>query len=176
MTSQVTMIKTERLILRPLDLKDLDTTHEYASDIETTKYMYHLPNKTVKDTEQFLQRVVAEWGKEIPSFYEFTIVLDEKHIGAVSIYLDESKQKGVLGWIINKSYQGNGYATEAAKAVVQYAFDKLKVKKVVAHCDCRNEPSRQVMRKIGLSFESEDERRYKDCDEYIPEFKYSLTI
>ncbi len=46
-------IKTERLILRPLERNDLDTTHEYAGDVENTKYMIHLPNNTIKETEQF---------------------------------------------------------------------------------------------------------------------------
>lgn len=171
------VIRTERLILRPFEISDLATSHEYASDVETTKYMVYLPNKSMNETEQFLQKVVAEWAKDNPSFYEFAIILDKKHIGAVSVSLDKSKQEGELGWIINKLYQGNGYATEAAKAVVGFAFNHLKVKKVVAYCDYRNEASCQVMRKIGLSLERDDgTRRYKDSNKDIPEFMYSLTV
>jgi RimJ/RimL family protein N-acetyltransferase len=90
------IIHPARLILRPLALSDLETAHIYASDIEKTKYMLHLANRTTKETEQFLQRVVAEWEKEEPSFFEYAIILDGKHIGAVSVYLDKDKQEGEL--------------------------------------------------------------------------------
>lgn len=171
------IIETEHLILRPLELNDLDTAHEYASDIENTKYMVYLPNDTVEETKQFLQRVVTEWENESPSFYEFAIVLDGEHIGAVSVSLDESRKEGELGWIINKRYQGNGYATEAAKAILDFSVNQLNVKKVVAHCDYRNEPSCHVMRKIGLSLERDDgTRRYMGSEEDVQEFMYSLKI
>ncbi|SHN67509.1 GNAT family N-acetyltransferase [Desulfitobacterium chlororespirans] len=170
-------IKTERLILRPLERNDLDTAHEYAGDVENTKYMIHLPNNTIKETEQFLQRIAAEWEKDNPSFYEYAIILGGKHIGAVSVYLDESRQEGELGWLISKMHQGNGYGTEAAKAVLDWAINELKVKKIVAYCDYRNEPSFHVMHKIGLCLERDDgTRRYKGSDIDIPELMYSLTV
>ncbi|MDF2557194.1 MAG: GCN5-related N-acetyltransferase [Bacillales bacterium] len=170
-------INTERLVLRPLSLSDLDTVHKYASDIENTSYMLNLPNDSVQETEQFLQRIVEEWNKDVPSFYELAIVLNGIHIGAVSVSLDESRQEGELGWIINKAYQGNGYATEAAKAIFNFALNNLKVKKVVAHCDCRNEPSIKVMDKIGLTLERDDGiRPYKENNEIIKELMYSFTV
>ena len=81
---------------------------------------------------------------------------------------------GELGWIIHRAYQGNGYATEAAKAVMHFALDKLYVKKTVAYCDHRNERSVGVMRKIGLTLERDDGvRRYRDSDEDVRELMYS---
>jgi Acetyltransferases, including N-acetylases of ribosomal proteins len=171
------IIRTERLILRPLALSDLETAHIYAGDVNDTKYMVYLPNETMQETERFLQRVVSEWEKDIPAFFEFAVVFEEKHIGAVSISLDASGEEGELGWIINKKYQGNGYATEAAKAVMNFAVNKLGVKKIVAHCDYRNISSCRVMQKIGLLMESDSgTRRYGDRDEDVPEYKYSLVI
>ncbi len=168
---------TERLILRPLEINDLDSVHEYASDIENTKYMIHLPNDSIQQTEHFLKRVVNEWNKDCPSFCEFAVILDGKHIGAVSVSMDESRQIGELGWIINRRYQNNGYATEAAKAVLSFAINELKLRKVVAHCDYRNEPSCCVMKKIGLSLERNDGiRYYKNNDDDIKVFMYSMTI
>lgn len=56
-------IKTDRLILRPLDISDLATVHTYASDKENTTYMLWLPNDTIEQTKQFLNRVTNEWKK-----------------------------------------------------------------------------------------------------------------
>lgn len=171
------MIHTRRLTLRPFTLDDLYTTHAYAGNAENTQYMLHLPNEGLQDTQRFLQRVVAEWAKDQPAFYEYAVVLQGKHIGAVSVSLDESRQQAELGWIIHKLYQGKGYATEAAGAMLRFAIDSLKVKKVVAHCDGRNEPSAHVMGKIGLSLESADgTRRYAGSDVDIQELMYALTV
>jgi RimJ/RimL family protein N-acetyltransferase len=62
-------------------------------------------------------------------------------------------------------------------SVLQFATNKLKVKKLVAYCDYRNKPSFHVMRKIGLSLERDDgTRRYKDSATDIPELMYSLNV
>lgn len=68
------IIKTERLLLRPLCLKDLKTVHAYASDLENTQYMLFLPNETEQETAAFLSSVEQEWAKEHPECFEFAIV------------------------------------------------------------------------------------------------------
>ncbi|MDD4125180.1 MAG: GNAT family N-acetyltransferase [Eubacteriales bacterium] len=169
-------LKTERLLLRPLNVSDLQTVNEYATDAENTKYMIYLPNKSIEETYKFLDRVSAEWQKEEPSFYEFAILYNSVHIGAVSVYLNEDKSEGELGWILNKSYWGNGFATESAYAVKEFAIYQLKVKTIMAHCDSRNLSSAHVMERIGLSFESKGERQYFDKRGLAGELKYSYSI
>ena len=169
-------IKTARLVLRPLGLQDLDTTHEYASDPLNTKYMLHLPNKTKDDTAQFLKNVEKMWEQSMPRYYEFAVMLNGQHIGATSVVLNESRQTGWMGWVINKAYWGKGYATEAAKAVLKFAVNELGVEKIGATCDYRNESSVKVMKKIGLKLECSDGmRRYEDSDEDIQELVYFIT-
>lgn len=97
-------IKTSRLLLRPLSINDLDSVHIYASDNDNTKFMFWLPNDTKEETAQFLLKVTDEWRKESPSFYEFAITLNNEQIGAISITLNEEKNVGEFGWIINKQY------------------------------------------------------------------------
>ena len=82
-------IKTERLLLRPLNLSDLESMHEYASDKENTMYMYHLPRE-IEETAEFLSSVTKEWVKDTPSFYEFAIELDGIQIGSISVYLNDN--------------------------------------------------------------------------------------
>jgi len=175
----MTTIKTQRLTLKPHGTKYLNSTHVYASDPESTVYMIHLPNSTIEETEQFLQGIEKEWTAHNQRVYEYAIILDGTHIGAVSLYLDEACKVGELGWIINKAYHGNGYATEAANAVKDFAFssDKFKLEKIIAHCDYRNAPSIRVMEKIGLRFESDDGvRRYKGSEEDVRDLVYSLVV
>jgi len=56
-------IKTDRLVLRPLDISDLETVHAYASDEENTLYMLMLPNNTIEETMEYLNYVTSEWKK-----------------------------------------------------------------------------------------------------------------
>ncbi len=72
-----------KITLEPLGLKHLKTVHEYASDLENTRYMVHLPNETVEETKAFLEQKEAEWQKEVPGSYEFAVLLGDVHIGAV---------------------------------------------------------------------------------------------
>lgn len=169
-------LKTNRLILRPLNIEDLDTVHAYASDVENTKYMIYLPNDTIEETSRFLTRVTNEWQKDEPSFYEFAITLDGKQIGAVSVSLNEQRTEGELGWILNKNYWGKGYATEAAMAVKDFTINELKISILIAHCDYRNTASWNVMKKIGLTLVKDNGvRQYPKTAETARELMYSFT-
>lgn len=170
-------IKTNRLLLRPLNINDLDSVHIYASDKDNTKFMFMLPNDTKEETAQFLLKVTDEWGKEIPSFYEFAITLNNEQIGAISITLNEEKTVGELGWIINKQYWKKGYAKEAALAIKEFAIKELKVSKLIANCDFRNSNSYKLMEKIGLMLESDNViRTYPKNGETVKGLTYSLII
>ena len=147
-------IKTERLRLRPLGLKDLNDVHAYASDPENTRYMLFLPNDTLEETETFLRSAEQEWQAAQPLDYEFGIELQGHVIGAVSVYLNDERTEGEMGWILSKRFWKQGYMLEAALAVRNYAIQKLGVMRLVAHCDDRNEPSWRLMEK--LNFRRED--------------------
>ena len=171
------IIKTERLLLRPLCLKDLKTVHAYASDLENTQYMLFLPNETEQETAAFLSSVEQEWAKEHPECFEFAIVLDDIQIGAVSICLDEIPGQGEIGWILNKKYWGCGYATEAAMAVLDFANEQLQLQSVIAHCDWRNLPSAGVMKKIGMQLVDENgTRTYVKREEIAQELTYKIEF
>lgn len=169
-------IKTERLLLRPLSVNDLNTAHEYSSDFNNTYFMMHLPKENIEETYNFLLCVTKEWEKENPAFYEFAIVLNNLHIGAISLYLDEERTYAEIGWILHRSYQKLGYATEAARALMDFAFNTLHIKKITAHCDYRNIPSYRVMEKIGLKLESDNGVRfYTKRNETAKELTFSIT-
>lgn len=170
-------LKTERLFLRPLSIDDLYSTHAYASNPMNTKYMLYLPNGTLEETKEFLSAASSEWEKENPDFYEFAITLDNRHIGAISLYLNKSHSEGELGWILHKDFWGHGYAAEAAFAVKRFSADKLRVEKLVARCDSQNAESYRLMKRIGMTLERDDVVRYnKNAKEPTKELKYSLVI
>lgn len=146
------ILKTNRLTLRPVQLGDEKEIHEYAGDKEITM-MFWLPNDTFEETCDFVKRNAAEWGSSEQLDYEFVIVYEGKIIGGCDADLSHSEDHSYacLGWIINKNYRGQGFASEAAAALLDFAFENLSIDKVYAQCDCKNPASFGVMKKIGMT-------------------------
>ena len=143
-------IKTERLLLRPLGTMYLESTHEYSSDKENTKYMLFLPNETIEETRGFLLDCENQWEKERPEFLEFALLKDDVHIGAVGIYMNKAYDTAELGWILHPRYHSCGYTSEAATAIIEFAKNEFGISHFIAHCDSENMPSQGVMRKLGF--------------------------
>lgn len=170
-------IKTKRLTLTPLGMKYLESTHEYSSDRETTKYMLFLPNDTIEETVSFLKDVDEQWNKEQPEYYEFAILLNGRHIGAVGIYLDEKRVTGEFGWIIHKDFWKQGFTTEAAEALLEYSINVLGIHHFIAHCDSENIASSRVMEKLGMKkTDCYGGRKNKSSDEERMECLYELKV
>ena len=163
-------LKTARLVLRPLCAGDLVTCNEYAMDAETCRYMIYLPNHSSAETLAFLQGCEAQWQRQPVEAYEMAITLEGRHIGAVSIASEEDGME--IGWILNRAYQGKGYAYEAARALMDFAINELNVSRIVAHCDTRNAPSYRLMEKLGMRRVGEGVREYPDERGFAREYEY----
>lgn len=169
-------IKTKNLMLVPLGMKYLFSTHKYVSDIMNTFYMVHMPKKDMEETRDFLMQVDDEWQKSNPSFFEFAVLLNSVHIGSVSIYFDK-EETGEIGWIIDKDYWGNGYATEAADGLIKHFHIAYGMNHFVAHCDSENIASQKVMAKLHFSFiEEYGGRKNRVSDEERLEKKFELNL
>ena len=144
-------LKTKRLTIRPVQLGDEAAIHEYAGDRSITM-MYFLPNETFEETAEFVKRNVREWNSQDQLDFEFVILYDGKIIGGCDADLSHSDDRSyaTLGWIINRNYRNRGFASEAAGALLAFAFTDLGVGKVYAQCDINNPASYGVMRKIGM--------------------------
>ena len=142
---------TKRLTIRPIRTGDEKEIHEYAGDKSLTM-MYFLPNETFEETAEFVKKNADEWKSADQTNFEFVILLDGRIIGGCDCDLGHSKDRSyaTLGWIINKNYRNRGYASEAASAILDFAFENLKISKVYAQCDINNPASYGVMRRIGM--------------------------
>ena len=168
-------INTGRLTMKPLNRDYLETANQYALDRENVKYMEFLPNENSDETLSFLKSVEAEWEKDEPGTYEFAIIHEGKHIGAVSVYYEGDVAE--LGWILNKNSWGHGFAAEAAQGLIDY-FSKTKgTKRFIAGCDTRNVASYKTMEKLGMTrFLEYEGRKNRASDEPATGYKYELIL
>ncbi|HYQ59064.1 MAG TPA: GNAT family protein [Draconibacterium sp.] len=146
-------LNTQRLLLRPVGANDKQAILAYRSDAETNKYQGWIP-KTIDDVETFMGKLSAEFN--VPDTWFQLAVLDKNSkelIGDIGIhFIDE--QQVEIGYTIAKQHQGLGFATEAAKAVIDYLFGELKKHRITASIDPGNIASVALLEKLGFRKEA----------------------
>ncbi|MGD0957024.1 MAG: GNAT family N-acetyltransferase [Candidatus Acidiferrales bacterium] len=149
-------IETERLLLREFRAGDEADIHEYASDPEVVRLMIWGPN-TPEMTRAFLAHTLEEQQQWPRNSVGLAIGLKGEHrvIGSIGLRIkDEANRSADIGYVLNRSYWGRGYMTEAARAILDAAFRKLNLHRVWATCDIRNRASYRVMEKLGMRREA----------------------
>lgn len=171
-------LATCHLTLRPICMEDLTTVYAYTSDAEHVKYMKYYPDDSLDICRDFLCKSVKEWQKDSPRFYVFAVLLHGRHIGEVSVYAaDEKFAVGELGWIIHRDFCGNGYAQEAAQALLAFCRDNLQLNKVIGCCDSKNTASARIMESLGMKLKEEGIlRNYVKRNEVSFEQRYELLL
>ena len=152
--SKMPELETERLKLRAIKKSDVEDINEYASNPKTSEYLLWEKHKSIEYTKRFVDIVLAKY--RLSEYHDWAIVLKEnqKMIGTCGLTrIDEENSIAEIGYVLNPSYWGNGYATEAAKKMVDFAFNVLGVNRVEARFLFGNEASLNVMKKIGMKFE-----------------------
>ena len=145
-------LRTERLLLRPFRLGDVDDVFKYARDPEWAQYLLrHIPQPyTRRDAEEFVARsVLASWETNP----DFAVELDGRVVGGVAFRVRQSDAIAELGYAIAKPHWGKVLMPEAAGAVVDWGFESLGFAKVYAEADVRNARSQRVMEKLGMTRE-----------------------
>ena len=156
-------IETERLILRPVEGRDWRAIHRYQSLPEVVRYLPHEPF-TEDDACAFAlrwseQARQAEQARPQSDEWPEMLVAQHKASGRLIGHLPFEKfspkyRTREIGWVFAPGHQGQGYATEAARAVLGLAFEKLGLHRMVATCDPRNRASYRVMEKLGMRREA----------------------
>jgi RimJ/RimL family protein N-acetyltransferase len=149
------LLRTRRLILREIGPNDVDAVHAYASDPEVVQYVPWGPN-TEQVTLDFVQRCMERAMAEPRLEYVFGVVPRESVdlIGSVGLYLaSEESHQAMLGYAYGRPAWGQGYATEAALAMMELGFDVLGLQRIWASCDPDNHGSAHVLEKVGMKLE-----------------------
>ncbi|MFB2598935.1 GNAT family N-acetyltransferase [Herbiconiux sp. P17] len=150
-------VATERLDLRPHRMADLDDLQRYHSDPEVVRYI-PWPVRTLDETRAALesrthQGVVFEPGQWL--VLAMQVRETGRVIGEVLLKYDsETDARGELGYAMATDVAGQGYATEAARAVLGLAFDDFGLHRVIARLDARNEASARLLRRLGMRQEA----------------------
>jgi RimJ/RimL family protein N-acetyltransferase len=149
-------LETERLVLRAFEESDLDALYKAQSDVEVARWLYNEP-RTLEQTRDLLGRKIAgELLAEDDWLGAAVIERETGHfVGDMSLHwVSEQHKTGEIGFILDPDHQGRGYATEAAGALLGFAFDGMGFHRVIGRTEARNVASARVLEKLGMRLEA----------------------
>ena len=145
---------TERLLLRSFTLEDAADIQCLAGEFDVASTLTNMPHPYEDGmAEEWMQTCSDKYENDEALNFAITRRTDKKLIGGIELRLDPENENGELGYWIGKPYWNCGYATEAAKVVVAYGFEVLKLNRIHAKHFKRNPASGRVLKKIGMRYE-----------------------
>jgi RimJ/RimL family protein N-acetyltransferase len=147
---------TKQLILREFVFEDWPTVLAYQRDSRYLQY-YEWTDRAPEDAQRFVQMFLEQQQEQPRCKFQLAVVLKDSGqlIGNCGIRRQTAgAPEADIGYEIAPDYWGHGYATEAARAIVQLGFATLQLKRIWAWCIADNVASARVLEKIGLKLES----------------------
>jgi RimJ/RimL family protein N-acetyltransferase len=165
--------ETARLVLGRLDPSDVDALLAYRNDPEVARYQ-SWDGMTLAEAND----LVASQAERVPGaagdWFQFAVRLkaDGRLVGDFGLFVEAGDARlGELGFTFDRAHQGRGLATEAATALLRFAFWTLSLHRLKAIVDCRNAPAIRLLERLGFRREGHflQHTWFKGawCDEYL---------
>jgi ribosomal-protein-alanine N-acetyltransferase len=160
-------LETERLVGEPASEEHRDIAVELFGDPEVAKWIWPEGRvggaagpRTADQAEEILRRFVANGNEQGFGWWYLRERASGTFVGEVGLQRTEVEGASVveIGWTLLPAHWGRGYATEAAKAALAYAFGPAQLDEVVSFTMPHNLASRRVMEKIGMTYDRDFKR------------------
>jgi len=149
-------LETERLIIRPFTEADIEPSYEMNLDEEVSRYTGDGGVVSREEIERRIkENVFGDYQKHGYGRMAVELKGGEKFIGFSGLKYYEELDEVELGFRFFTRHWGKGFATESGRACVEYGFDQLKLKRIVALILPENAGSIRVVEKLGFRYEKE---------------------
>jgi RimJ/RimL family protein N-acetyltransferase len=140
-------LETERLVLRPPRFEDFEAWAAFATDVEATRFLGGVMSRPV--AWRAFAAMVGAW--RLQGFAMFSVIEKSsgRWIGRVGPWQPEGWPGPEVGWSLARAAWGNGYATEAATAAMDWSVDVLGWDDIIHSIDPDNTPSRKLAQRLG---------------------------
>jgi ribosomal-protein-alanine N-acetyltransferase len=148
------LIETNRLVMRPWAESDIPALIPLIGTHEVAATTLRIPHPYTHDDAVAFLRHCRELDEEGAGLRLAVLLRDGATLcGGVGLVADQKHSHAELGYWLGVPYWGKGYATEAARAVVEYGFKELKLHRIFASHFPSNPASGRVLQKIGMTYE-----------------------
>jgi len=141
-------LTTERLLLRPPTLDDLQAWH--ATYVDAEEVWYGAPRSSIDENREKLVRQIAHHEEHGFGFCAVELLDAGRIVGAAGLQHLDGGPEVEVGYRFLKAHWGNGYATESALTSLAFGFDELRLERIVAVALETNVASRRVLEKCGM--------------------------
>jgi RimJ/RimL family protein N-acetyltransferase len=167
------MITTERLTLRHFTAADAPAVQRLAGAREVAAGTLLIPHPYHEGAAE--EWIASQAERQAQGSDVLAIEADGEVVGAIGMRVEHDHDRGELGYWIGVPFWGRGYATEAARAVVEYAFSEQGLNRVFAVHFTNNPASGRVLQKIGMQHEGTMRRHVKKWGEYLDVEMYGMV-
>ncbi|MCT2024924.1 GNAT family N-acetyltransferase [Dermabacter hominis] len=148
-------LATERLRLRPHNADDTEWLHELYSRPDVARYLLDEPWTAEVTHDKLTERLAKTDIDGESGALALVIEHDGVPIGDVALWLtDHEHRQGEIGWVLDPAHGGQGFASEAVRAVLALGFDHYRLHRITAQVDARNSASAALARRVGLRLEA----------------------
>lgn len=151
------LLETKRLTIRNFRPQDAAAMVARMTHPEVARFMTW--DSAIWEDEEKVQAWIAKqrgFGLAVlDAFLEFAVEKDGVNIGDVAVKrFSRDPSLAEVGWSLHPDFQGQGYATEAASALMDWAFYNLDVRRITSLCDAKNVRSYKLMARLGMRREA----------------------
>ena len=168
-------INADRVSLRRMTERDVDSLYTIFSDAEVMRYWSSPPMKDRAEAEKLLAETHADFNRRLALKWGIALNIDDTIIGTSTLFhLDSSNQRAEIGYALGRAHWGKGYAQEALKALLGYAFGVLDLQRIEADVDPRNAASIRTLERLGFQKEGYLRERWRVGGEIQDALFYGL--
>lgn len=167
------LLESERLILRPLTIDDLEAAFKWAGDPRVNKYMIYSLYKNPEDGLEWLSHL---YEKEKNIDYGFVYKETGELIGSGGIYYHEDADTWNIGYNLKFDFWKKGLTVEAMEKIIEYAKRRFDIKVIEGEFCVDNYGSRRVMEKLGMTFYEDTEYTKLDGSETFKAKTYKKVL
>jgi RimJ/RimL family protein N-acetyltransferase len=150
-------LSTERLLLRPFREEDLDRLADLQSRSEVSRFLYWEPRSREESAAALARYMTEDHLEQDDDPLALAVIrrADSLLLGNASVWLRSVEHRQVeIGYVFHPDAGGQGYATEAARALIDFAFTDLRAHRVFARTDARNTRSAALLARLGMRQEA----------------------
>ena len=152
---EIPTLRTERLVLRPFREEDLDAWAAIVGDPETAQWIGGV--RTREDAWRSIAMYLGHW--ELRGYGQWAVErrLDGRLVGRAGLWYPEGWPELEVGWTLDRSVWGEGFATEAGRASMDWGFAELGLTRIASVIAPGNARSRAVAVRLGMDQDREVE-------------------
>lgn len=168
-------IQTPRLLLRKVTMADAKDIYEYSRDEEVARHVLWEAQRSIRDAREYVRYLQRLYRSDQPASWGIIHRESGRLIGTIGFMNYNSDHSSAeIGYSLSREYWNQGLMTEAVRAVLRHAFEKMQLHRVEAQFELDNPASGRVMEKAGMQREGVLRGRLFNKGKYVDVALYAM--